>query len=105
MGQVVWLVSHSSMHDWWNSCLQVGSRRSISSISYSPRHTLHVSPLWHDISITDTLRLAFVVKAQHSYIWSHLVWCPASQLHASQSCQKAVRSKHLWHGSWARGDV
>ena len=47
MGQVVWLLSHSSMQDWWNSCLQVGSRRSISSISYSPRHTLHVSPLWH----------------------------------------------------------
>ena len=47
IGQVVWLVSHSSMHDMWNSCLQAGSRRSISSISYSPRHTLHVSPLQH----------------------------------------------------------
>ncbi len=48
MGQVVWLASHSSMQDRWNSCLQAGSRRSISSISYSPRHTLHVSPLWQD---------------------------------------------------------
>ena len=45
MGQVVWWVSHSSMQAWWNSCLQAGSLRSISSLSYSPRHTLQVSPL------------------------------------------------------------
>ena len=45
MGQVVWWVSHSSMQAWWNSCLQAGSLLSISSISYSPRHTLQVSPL------------------------------------------------------------
>ena len=45
MGQVVWWVSHSSMQAWWNSCLQAGSLLSISSLSYSPRHTLQVSPL------------------------------------------------------------
>ena len=45
MGQVVWWVSHWSMQAWWNSCLQAGSLLSISSISYSPRHTLQVSPL------------------------------------------------------------
>ena len=48
MGQVVWLASHTSLEARWNGSLEAGSRRSISSISYSPRHTLHVSPLWQD---------------------------------------------------------
>ena len=68
MGQVVWWVSHSSMQAWWNSCLQAGSLRSISSLSYSARHTLQVSPL-HVQPCLVSHPLPFFASAGRSMYW------------------------------------